>query len=183
MTRHNEALPARSPAAARATLPVGVAMRRLALGAALCAAAWLAGGAAEARPAGRPVGGISVDVTPLLANGLGGFAEVVRADLTQALQAQFAGHLGPGERLVVVVRGISLRSYVGGDSILWPENDYLDGVVTLVGPNGQVLATQKILTVSPAASGGAWYLPGGELRRTAVLSQNFASWARRYIPG
>jgi hypothetical protein len=65
---------------------------------------------------------------------------------------------------------------------LEPTNDYLDGVVTLIGPGGQVLATQKILTVSPTSAGGAWYIPGGELRRTAVLSQNFASWARRYIP-
>ncbi|MFI5014325.1 MAG: hypothetical protein ACHQAY_18465 [Hyphomicrobiales bacterium] len=183
MTKPIEAAPARSPAAARATLPIGVCMRRLALGAALCAAAWLTAGKAEARPHGRPAGGIAVDVTPLLAQGLGGFAEVVRADLTQALQAQFAGRLGPGERLVVVVRGISLRSYIGGDSIRWPDNDYLDGVVTLVGPNGQVLATQKILSVSPSSSGGAWYIAGGELRRTAALSQSFAAWARRYIPG
>jgi len=166
-----------------AALPMGLAMRRLALGAALGAATWFAAGAAEGHPSGRPAGGITVDVTPLLAQGLGAYAEIVRADLAQALQAQFGGRLGPGERLVVLVRGISLNSYIGHDGIMTSDNDYLDGVVTLVGPNGQELATQKILTVSPASSGGAWYIAGGELRRTAALSQNFAAWARRYIPG
>jgi hypothetical protein len=181
MTKQSKALAAQSPAEARATPAIGRAGRRLALGVALSAATWLATGDAQARPHGHPVGGIHVDVAPLLASGLAGYAEVVRADLAQALQAQFGGHLAPGQRLVVVVRGISLGSYVGGDTA---DDDYLDGVVTLVGPNGRELATQKILTVvSPASSGSAWYIAGGELRRTAALSQSFAAWARRYIPG
>ena len=181
MTKQDKALPARSPGEASATAAIGRAGRRLALGVALCAATWLAAGDAQARPHGHSSSGIHVDVTPLLASGLGGYAEAVRADLAQALQAQFGGHLAPGRRLVVVVRGISLGSYVGGDTA---DNDSLDGVVTLVGPNGQELATRKILTVvSPDSSGSAWYIAGGELRRTAALSQSFAAWARRYIPG
>jgi hypothetical protein len=164
------------------SLPLAMMARRLIAGIAVGAAAWMATGAAEARPTARS-GGIYVDVTPLLEQGLGGYAEVVRGDLTQALRAEFAGRLHPGERLVALVRGLSLNDSVGNDSLVWPTNDYLDGVVTLIGPSGQVLATQKILTVSPTSAGGAWYIPGGELRRTAVLSQYFASWARRYIPG
>jgi hypothetical protein len=161
---------------------LGAMARRLIVGIALGAAAWVATGAAEARLTTR-AGGIYVDVTPLREQGLGGYAEIVRGDLTQALQAEYAGRLRPGERLVVLVRGLSLNDSVGNDSLVWPTNDYLDGTVTLIGPGGQVLATQKILTVSPTSAGGAWYVPGGELRRTAVLAQNFASWARRYIPG
>jgi hypothetical protein len=155
--------------------------RRVIVGIALGAAALMASGASEARPTAR-AGGIYVDVTPLLEQGLGGYAEIVRGDLTKALQAEFAGRLHPGERLVALVNGLSLNDD-GGRQTLSGTNDYLDGVVTLFGPNGQVLATQKILTVSPTSAGGAWYVPGAELRRTAALSQNFASWARRYIPG
>jgi hypothetical protein len=162
-------------------IQLGAIARRLIVGIALGAAAWVATGAAEARLTAR-AGGIYVDVTPLREQGLGGYAEIVRGDLTQALQAEYTGHLHPGEKLVALVNGLSLNAD-GGEQTLSGNNDYLDGVVTLFGPNGQVLATQKILTVSPASAGGAWYVSGAELRRTAALAQNFASWARRYIPG
>src|ERR1700726_3364783 len=109
--------------------------------------------------------------------------ERVCDEQTQALQAQFAGSLRPGERLVVLLRSISLATYTGDINVFQlADNDYLDGVVTLVGPNGQQLATKDILTVSPSSSGGAWYLPGGEQRRAVALAQAFAAWARRYIP-
>jgi hypothetical protein len=165
------------------TTPVelGATVRRLIVGIALVAAAWDATGAAEARAPVR-AGAIYVDVTPLREQGLGGYAEIVRGDLTRALQAEYAGGLRPGERLVAVANGLSLNAN-GGQQSASGNNDYLDGVVTLFGPNGQVVATQKILTVSPASAGGAWYVSGAELRRTAALAQNFASWARRYIPG
>jgi hypothetical protein len=162
--------------------------RRLIASAALALAAVLAAGVAEARaPAHRPVAhtapAISVDVGPLLAQGLGGYAEALRAELTEALQAQFTGSLRPGERLVVLLRSISLATYTGDVNVFeLPDNDYLDGVITLVGPNGQELATKDILAISLSSSGGAWYLPGGEQRRTVVLAQTFAAWARRYIP-
>ncbi|SDR63937.1 hypothetical protein SAMN05519103_09203 [Rhizobiales bacterium GAS113] len=160
---------------------LGAMARLLIVGIALGAAAWAATGAAEARLIAR-AGSIYVDVTPLREQGLGGYAEIVRGDLTQALQAEYAGRLRPGERLVALVRSLSLNDDGGGQT-LSSTNDYLDGVVTLFGPNGQVLATQKILTVSPTSAGGAWYVPGAEQRRTGALAQSFASWARRYIPG
>jgi hypothetical protein len=162
--------------------------RRLIASAALALAAVLAAGMAEARaPAHRPVAraapAISVDVSPLLAQGLGGFAEALRAELTQALQAQFAGSLRPGERLVVLVRSISLAAYSGDvNAFELPDTDYLDGVVTLVGPNGQELATKDLLTTSLSSYAGPWYQPDGEQRRAVVLAQTFAAWARRYIP-
>jgi hypothetical protein len=160
----------------------GRALRGLLAAAAVSACVSLGLGVAEARSYARPAGGISVDVGPLLTQGLDGFAEIVRADVREALMTEFAGRLGPGQRLVAVINGLSLRSYVGGESLLY-NNDYLDGVVTLIGADGRELATQKILTVLPASYGGAWYIPGGEQRRTAGLAQAFASWARRYIAG
>jgi hypothetical protein len=161
-----------------------------ALGLALCVAA---GGAADARShrlyggphrayAVRPAGGISVDVSPLLAKGLGGYAQILHGDLQRALEAEYAGHLAPGQTLLVQVNGVSLNSYIGSPSISMEENDYLDGVATLVGPDGRVLATQQILTVSPVSSGGAWYVQGAELRRTGAMAQLFAAWTHRYIP-
>jgi hypothetical protein len=89
--------------------------------------------------------------------------------------------LQPGQRLLVVIRGISLASYVGGRELLWPQNDFMDGEVALFDAGGRLLATRKLLVQSPASSGGAWYIRGGELRRTAALSQVFAAWARRYL--
>ncbi|MBV8184547.1 MAG: hypothetical protein JOY76_07645 [Hyphomicrobiales bacterium] len=135
------------------------------------------------RPVARAVPAISVDVGPLLAQGLGGYAEALRAELSQALQAQFAGSLRPGERLVVVIRSISLAAYSGDINVFGlPDNDYLDGVVTLIGPNGQEVATKDILATSLSSSGGPWYQAGGEQRRGSILAQSFAAWARRYIP-
>jgi len=144
-------------------------------------------GIAEARAPARPLvsraaPSIVVDVGPLLAQGLGGYAEALRGELGAALQAQFGGSFRPGERLVVLVRSISLASYTGDVNVFeLPDNDYLDGTVTLMGPNGEVLAKRDILATSLSSSGGAWYLPGGEQRRAVALAQNFAAWARRYV--
>ncbi|SEE86954.1 hypothetical protein SAMN05444161_7548 [Rhizobiales bacterium GAS191] len=188
--------PSRARGTARTPVKAGTLGRRLIAGAVLGTAAWLATGIAEARPhqpptrqaltrqaLARHAGGISVDIRPLLALGLDGYAQVLGADLESALEAEFAGHLAPGTRLLVQLRGVSLNSYVGGYAHGFGNNDYLDGIVTLIGPNGQELATQKILAVSPADSGGAWYTQGAERRRTAYLSTVFASWARRYTSG
>ncbi len=161
--------------------------RRLMAWAAFCLSAVLAIGVAQARtPARHPVlraaPPISVDVGPLLAQGLGGFAEALGGELTQALRAQFGESLRPGERLVVLVRSISLSSYSGDvNAFELPDNDYLDGTVTLIGPKGEVLAKRDILATSLSSYAGPWYLPGGEQRRAVVLAQNFAAWARRYI--
>ena len=192
MTMPTEAMPTRSHPNFGAILAVTLAAtlpRRLFASAALGLVALFAIGTAEARaPAAhrivRPVGSISVDVRPLLAQGLGGYAEALQAELTGALQAEFAGSLRPGERIVVLLRSISLATYVGDINVFQlSDNDYLDGVVTLVGPNGQELATKDILAVSLASSGGPWYIQGGEQRRTVALARTFAAWARRYIPG
>jgi len=140
-------------------------------------------GDAEARAPAREPGGVSVDVRPLLELGLDGFAEIVRADLLRALQAEFAGKLGAGQRVVALVKGLTLASYVGDEYGIFGNNDYLDGIATLVGPDGREISTQKILTVLPASYGGAWYIAGGEQRRVAGLARAFASWARRYLIG
>ena len=129
------------------------------------------------------MGGIEVDVNRLLAMGLGVYAETVRGDLEAALQSEYAGGLPPGRTLLVRINGVSLNSYVGGYSLGFGNNDYLDGVAILIGPNGEELASEKILAVSPADSGGPWYVHGAERRRTAYLSTVFASWTHRYIPG
>jgi hypothetical protein len=155
-------------------------LRRLICGIAIGAFLCVASGGAQARPA--PRAGISVDVRPLLEAGLGGFAEMLRADLERALADEFAGRLGPGQRIIVQIRSISLNDY-GGIESLYYNNDYLDGTVTLIGPDGREVTTQKILTVLPASYGGPWYIAGTEQRRAAGLARSFASWARRYTLG
>jgi hypothetical protein len=167
---------------ARRILALGAA-RVVVLAVSLVVGTALAFGGAQAHSQKAPLRAhaISVDVTPLLEKGLSTYALIVRDDLWQAFETEFAGQLQPGQRLLVFIRGISLASYVGGRDLLWPQSDFMDGEVTLLDAGGRLLATQKLLVQSPASSGGAWYIRGGELRRTAALSQVFAAWARRYL--
>jgi hypothetical protein len=144
-----------------------------------------------AAPAGFPAqfSSVVVDVRPLQARQLGAYAEFVRQALTAELQRAFADRLGgPGPRLVVVVSGISLSPYAGGTSLGrgrfgggGGDNDYLEGEALLVGARGEVLARRPQLSVTPSSSGGAWYDPLSEQKRTAVLAQHYAQWLRRQI--
>ena len=46
-----------------------------------------------------------------------------------------------------------------------------------------VLARHPQLSVLPASSGGAWYDPLSEQRRTVALAQHYAAWLRRSLGG
>ena len=132
----------------------------------------------------RPAGGIYVDVRPLLARGLGPYAQAVRASLTQAMAQQFAGGLPPGQRLVATIQSVFLTSWTGQmDSDFLGPSDSIDGWITLYAADGHIVLQRRITTELPAYSGGAWYLPNNEMRRTAALTQAFAGWARRYVAG
>src|SRR6516162_4943623 len=76
-------------------------------------AAVLTAGTAEAHRASRhayhQAGGIRVDIGPLLAKGLDGYAQTIGGDLEAALQAEYAGRLAPGETLLVQLNGVSLN--------------------------------------------------------------------------
>ena len=134
---------------------------------------------------------VSVDVGPLRARGLGAYAEFLRQTLTSELQCAFADRLGgPGPALVVRITGVTLNMYAGssgfgrGHSLgSGGDNDYLDGEALIVGPRGAVLARYPQLSVLPASSGGAWYDPLSEQRRTSALAHHYAAWLRRTLSG
>ena len=135
---------------------------------------------------------VSVDVGPLRAQGLDAYADFVRRALTAELQRAFADRLGgPGPALVVRITGVSLYMYAGSGSGSGrghsfgggSDNDYLDGEALIVGPRGAVLARYPQLSVLPASSGGAWYDPASEQRRTVALAQHYAAWLRRTLGG
>jgi hypothetical protein len=163
-----------------------------------CARGWLAGlfllcGLASAVAAGGDFpptavfSDIRVDVRPLREAGAGPQADALAADLNAALRKNFAGRIGGrGPRLVVVVKALSLRPYVGGGARRGRggnfETDYLEGEALLVGRDGQVLGHHPQMTATPSSYGGAWYDPDFERRRLSVIADIYAQWLARDLP-
>jgi hypothetical protein len=131
---------------------------------------------------------IRVDVGPLLAQGGGAPAEVLRDDLLGALNREFADRIGgAGPVLVVRIKSLSLRPYTGSEGGRsgfggGSPSDYLDGEALIVGRRGEVLARHPQLSALPSSSGGAWYDPDSERRRVAAIAQHYAGWLRRAFP-
>ena len=133
---------------------------------------------------------VAVDVGSLREQGLDAYAEFIRQALLAEMRRAFADRLGgPGPVLVARITGVSLNSYAGSGSSRGrslgggSDNDYLDGEALIVGPRGAVLARYPQLSALPASSGGAWYDPLSEQRRTVALAQHYAAWLRRTIGG
>lgn len=128
---------------------------------------------------------VRVDVRPLRAKGAGIQAEALAADLAGALRKTFAGRIGGrGPGLVVVISGLSLRPYVGGEGRFVGnlQTDYLEGEALLVGAGGEVLGRHRQLTATPSSGGGAWYAPDFEARRLAAIAEIYAQWLARELP-
>ncbi|MFE1601016.1 hypothetical protein [Methylobacterium sp. ID0610] len=140
---------------------------------------------AEPLDGGTRFSAVRVDVGPLRARGLDGFAETVAGDLRAALARNFADRVGgPGPVLVVRVTGVSLNAYAGSDGRFGrgggaTNTDYLDGEALVLGRRGEVLLRHPQLSATPASSGGAWYDPESERRRVSALAEHYAWWLRR----
>ncbi len=163
-------------------------LRRLAV---LAAGALGLAGPASAEPGNwtPAFSDVQVDVRPLLAQGGGLPAEVLRADLTAALRRSLADRVGGrGPRLVVRVTGLSMRAYVAGNVGRGGlgggnQSDYLEGEALLVDRGGAVIARHPQLSVMPSSYGGAWYDPDSERRRIAAIADIYAQWLGRELPG
>ena len=166
-------------------MPPRIAQRALARVACL---ALIAFGSAQAEPAPAfdRLASVRVDVQPMVEQGGGPQAEALREDLLAALRTSFADRLvgGRGPSLVVVVRSLSMRPYVGGEGRLagGMQSDYLDGEALLVAGNGAVLARHPQLSALPASYGGAWYDPQSERRRVTAIAEHYAQWLSRALP-
>ena len=164
-----------------------ISRRSLLLGSAATAAMALAGPAlAQYAPAApQRFSSVAVDVDRLHALGLGPYAEFLRSALLAETRRAFADRLGgSGPRLVVRITGIYLASYSGGGGRFGgsaQHTDSLEGEALIVGPRGEILARIPQLSATSAASGGAWYDPRSEQRRTVNLAQHYAAWLRRRI--
>ncbi|KMO43171.1 hypothetical protein VQ02_00685 [Methylobacterium variabile] len=144
-----------------------------------------AGAQDAALPPATRFSAIRVDVGPLLARGLGGYAEGVRGELQAALARTFADRVGgPGPILVVRVTGVSLNPYAGSETRFGgggnaTNSDYLEGEALVVGRGGEVLLRHPQLSATPASSGGAWYDPASERRRVSYIAEHYAAWLKR----
>jgi hypothetical protein len=139
-------------------------------------------------PAAWHFSGLSVDVAPLHARGLGPYAEFIRAALLAEARRVFADRLARGgPRLVIRITGIQLSSYSGSDSGRYggggTSSDYLEGEALIVGARGEILARYPQLSATPASAGGPWYDPASERRRAILLTQHYAAWLKRTIGG
>lgn len=141
---------------------------------------------ATARAQGTAFSAISVDVGPLLARGLGPYAERVRSAVAAACAAAFADRIAAGgPRLVVRIDAVTLSDYAGGGSGRLfgtsTPTDYMEGEALVVDRRGGVVSRLPQLSAVPASSGGAYYLPDNEQRRLVALSEHFAGWLRRRL--
>jgi hypothetical protein len=131
---------------------------------------------------------VAVDVGPLHARGLDGYAEYVRQALTSELRRAFADRMGPGPRLVVRVTGVSLTAYTGHGQAAGRakgggagSNDYLEGDALAVDSRGQIIGAHHQVSATPSSMGGPWYDGVSEQKRTAFLAYHYAVWLRRQI--
>lgn len=158
--------------------------RRVLLAAALAGSTGLAVAASPA--AAAAAGSVTVDVSRLVAQGLGPNAARIKA----AMERELSGALGPGLRrdgtsLVVMVRGISMPGYSGGGSGFGGGGtvDGLDSVTTVIGRDGRVIATYPVLSTNSPSSAGPWYAQDIDARRIDNLVATNAGWIKRYVAG
>ncbi|MBS7697812.1 MULTISPECIES: hypothetical protein [unclassified Chelatococcus] len=132
---------------------------------------------------------IDVNVSALQAKGLPEWAAIIQQATTAQLTKEFADRRTTaknGATLQVVITGVTLTSYVGGDGGDLPmdggsSNDYLEGDAFVISSTGETLAKQHILLALPAEEAGAWYLPNIDQLRLVSLSKNFARWVKSYF--
>jgi hypothetical protein len=130
---------------------------------------------------------VSVDVSHLRAIGVGPYADIVQAAMSDELRRAFADRLGGrgSPRLVVRVTGLFLTSLPesGGrpfsGSGRGTSTDSVDGEALVVGPRGEILARYPQHNAL-VPHGSAWYDPLNEQKRADAVARNYAQWLRRH---
>ncbi|RFB81393.1 hypothetical protein [Methylovirgula sp. 4M-Z18] len=136
---------------------------------------------------------IRVDTSRIAERGLPDYAERLKPMVQQSALAAFGPRLAPQDKqaptLVIRVDSIQLASYAGGGhSITFSDHsggggelDWIDGAGLIVAANGKVLADEPLFASQDPGSGGAWFLPDNEDRRTASLCDIFVQWIKRQM--
>jgi hypothetical protein len=145
--------------------------------------------AAPAQAQAQAYSRITADASRLRELGLGPYAREIEANLARSLARAFAGRTGVrgAPALLVRITGVQLSSYAGGeggDGFRFggggSSSDYMDGEA-LVLDGRRVLSRHPQLATLPSSSGGAWYGPQNEQRRTAALCDHYAGWLARAL--
>lgn len=147
------------------------------------AAALLAGCQTTARTASpAAIGAIRVDTRPLAAKGQSAVAAMIKPMLERELAGLRSAGGGRGATLQVVVSGLYLTSYAGGQAVTLG-NDTLESEAVLVDADGREIARYPILAIMAPSYGGAWYRPDVNQRRVEALVASNAQWIRRAVGG
>lgn len=145
---------------------------------------------ALAQLAGQAFSGVDVDVRPLLARGLGPFAEMMRRAALDQARLALSGRFTPGAPVLVIrFDALSLsgsgsapgggggpRGFSGGY-----DSDYLEGEILLVGRRGEILARRPQLVSHPSQYVGPWYDPAFNQKRAVAISQAYVEWVKRMV--
>lgn len=113
----------------------------------------------------------------------------VKSTLEPSLRASFADEIRAGDRnaprLVVRITGVTIQSLPefggrGGEGGF--DTDYMEGEALVVDRGGTIIQRYPMLSALNNQV-NAWYLPDYERRRVAALSNHYAYWLKRQLPG
>lgn len=128
---------------------------------------------------------VTLDVGPIAAQGLTGWAEKVAAAGRPALTKAFADILAPndpkGAVVTVRVDQIHLAAGTGDDGSPFGigDKDEARGRLDVAPVDGLPALSRDLRATRSPADAGPWYTPGFDDRRLAGLMDLFAIWARR----
>lgn len=141
---------------------------------------------AKAQPR-NTVSAIEIDVGPLRARGVGVFADLLADSLRAELQARYT-IAADAPRLHVTLNSFFLNSSTSVDhrddsfgGFAQPPLDNLGGEARLIGRDGRVIDSYRLLTNNPATTASHRPSPEREQIRARALTEVFAGWvARRF---
>jgi hypothetical protein len=147
-------------------------------------AAGLLAGCQTTAQTGSPVAiqTIRIDTVPLAAKGQAATAALIKPMLERELANLRTAGGGRGATLQVIVTGLNLTSYAGGQAVTLG-NDTLESEARLIGADGREIARYPILAIMAPSYGGAWYRPDLNQRRIEALVASNAQWIRRAVGG
>ena len=142
--------------------------------------------AAAVAPAAAQYRAVSVDASPIAAQGYPTFAHRVEAAVAPAVASAFAGQVNAGDprglRLVVRILAVDLPVVTG--SSRESENDYMLSEALVIDPQGRVVSSAKIPSrVIAWQTVASLPIEIEEQRRMRQLGLHAAGWLRNRLAG
>lgn len=134
----------------------------------------------------RHLRAITLDVRPIAAKGLPGYADKIAALGRPVLERAFVDMLAPNDPRGAVatlrVDEILLASGSGEGSFAPAVSDEFSGRLEVAAIDGLPALSRPIRATRAPGDAGPWYLPDIDDRRLAGLIDLAATWARREFP-